>query len=154
MSHSQLMLKGRLSVAWPLALTISSSTCVCPFWQRESSLGFPICTKRALAQVLSIAKHSGRNDFPSKEAKLRNPKWATHMYYHCMQTKSVEILLANWKCQLADNRLGSRLRCCIAVRDIVGTQRVQKKINWGFSQTSLKFNTKQLILLRFYFHDV
>ena len=77
------------------------------------------------------------------------------MYYHCMQAKSVEILLANWKCQLADNRLGSRLRCCIAFRDIVGTQRVQKKINWGFSPDVTKIQTtKQLILLRFYFHDV
>ena len=77
------------------------------------------------------------------------------MYYHCMQTKSVEILLANWKCQLADNRLGSRLRCCIAFRDIVGTQRVQKKIIWGFSHDVTKIQTtKQLILLGFYFHDV
>ena len=107
MSHSQLMLKGRSSFAWPLALTISSSTCVTPFWQRESSLGFPISVKRAFALVLPTAKLSGRNDFPSK-GKLRNRKMSnSHMYYHCMQAKSV----CNFTGQLADNRLGSRLRC-------------------------------------------
>lgn len=69
MSHSQLMLKGRLSAAWPLALTISLSTCVWPFWRRVSSLGFPISFKRAFARVL--ANLSRTNDFCSKEAKYR-----------------------------------------------------------------------------------
>lgn len=121
MSHSQLMLKSRLSFAWPLALTISSSTCVSPFWQRESSLGFPICVKHAFVQVLSLAKLSGRNDFPSKK-KIAKPKMSNK--YTCIITACrLTVSKFYWP---ADNGLGSRLRCRNAIRDDVGMQRVQK----------------------------
>ena len=62
MSHSQLMLNGRESFsACPLALTMSLSMCVRPFWRLVSSLGFPICFEGAFASAL--AKLSEKNDF-------------------------------------------------------------------------------------------
>ena len=105
MSHSQLMLKGRLSLSlvWPLALTISLSTCVWPFWQRESSLSFPICVKRAFTQVLTTAKLSGRMIFVQRK---QNCETENEQCTTCTTTaRRQEVSKYYW---LAENRLGSR----------------------------------------------